>query len=249
MNRKLTIVFLLFLFQIGFSQTGKILYGKVVNNENPIKGIEVINLMTKSITTTDAIGNFGISAKEKDVLVFISKNYIQKELLIDKNQLDKNNIVISLLKKTVQLEEVVINSKTTPHFDANSQKIVDKKYFDDTQSSPKNRFVYDGLIENGMDFNRMYKDLLKIFRKEKDHNNANIRMVEFKEYAVANSDQDFFVKTLKLKPEETTSFLAYCDADPQSKMIAENGNILDLIDFMFSKSLEFKKNTALTINK
>jgi hypothetical protein len=74
-------------------------------------------------------------------------------------------------------------------------------------------------------------------------------MVEFKEYALANSDQDFFVKTLNLKPDETTSFLAFCDADPQSKIIAEKGNILDLLDFMFSKSLEFKKNNALTINK
>lgn len=249
MKTKLITVFFVFLFQFGYSQTEKLLQGKVVNNENPVEGIEVINLMAKKITTTDATGHFAILAKAKDVLVFISKNYIQKELFIDKILMDKNSIVVSLLKKTKQLEEVVITSKTTPTFDTHLQKIRDKKYFDDAQSSPKNRFVYNGLIENGMDFNRMYKDLLKIFRKNKDQVKTNARMVEFKEYALANSDQDFFIKALKLKPEETTSFLAFCDADPQSKIIAENGNILDLLDFMFTKSLEFKKNTALTVNK
>lgn len=249
MKTKLTIAFFVFLFQFGFSQTEKLLQGKVINNENPVEGIEVINLMAKKITTTDAVGHFAISVKAKDVLVFISKNYIQKELFIDKSQMDKNNIIVSVLKKTEQLEEVVITSKTTPSIDTNLHKIMDKKYFDDAQSSPKNRFVYNGLIENGMDFNRMYKDLLKLFGKNKDHIKTNVRMVEFKEYALANSNQDFFVKTLKLKPEETTSFLAFCDADPQSKIIAENSNILDLLDFMLSKSIEFKKNTALTINK
>jgi hypothetical protein len=225
---------------MGFAQTGKLIRGKVVNNDNPISGIEVINLMAKSTTTTDANGTFSILVKNKDVLVFISKDFVQKELYVDEERIDKNNFTISLPKKAKQLEEVVVTGKTAIASSTNMQRILDQKYVADAQTSPKNRFIYDGTIENGMDFVRMYKDLLKIFKKKKNAADKNKQTVEFKEYVLANSDEDLFVKTLKLKPEETSSFLAYCDADPKSKVIAENGNILDLLDFMYVKSIAFK---------
>lgn len=248
MKTKLLTSLFLFLFQMGFAQTGTIIHGKVMNNDNPIAGIEVINLMTKSSTTTDATGSYSISAKNKDVLVFISKDFVQKELYVDQERIAKNNFTISLPKKVEQLQEVVVTSKTALASGTNIQRIIDQKYVDDEKSSPKNRFIYDGTIENGMDFVRMYKDLLKIFKKSKSTADKNKRTVEFKEYALANSDQDLFVKTLKLKPEETSSFLAFCDADPQSKVIAEKGNILDLLDFMYAKSLSFK-NEGVTSAK
>jgi len=159
MKRKLLIVMFLFLFQIGFSQTGRLVHGKVVSNETPIVGVEVININSKSIAITDRDGHFAITASPKDILVFVTKNYEPKKVFLDQNSIGKIGFTISLIEKRQQLEEVVITSETKPKFD--SQKIVDIQYFDDEKSSPKNRLINDGTIENGVDFVRIYKDVIK----------------------------------------------------------------------------------------
>lgn len=164
MKHRLFIVFFLFLFQISTSQTGRVFYGKVVNNGNPIKGIEVISLNTKKTAISDKNGLFTITVTTKDVLVFVSKYYETKRIFLDSGHLQDNNFTISLTQKEEQLEEILITSVTTPKFD--SRKIIDESHFYNVESSPKNRLVYDGTIENGIDFVRIYKDVQKKLAKE-----------------------------------------------------------------------------------
>jgi hypothetical protein len=57
----------------------------------------------------------------------------------------------------------------------------------------------------------------------------------------ASCTQDFFHKTLALKPNEIALFLDFCDADSQSKTLIENNNVLSLMDFLLAKNIEFKK--------
>lgn len=239
MKYKLLIVCSLFLFQIGFSQTGRTVYGKVTNNENPITGTEVINLTTKSITHTDRNGLFSITANPKDILVFVSKNYETKKLYLAQSSTDATAFKVVLIQKEEPLKEVVVTSQTKPKFD--SQKIADGKSFDDNQSSPKNRFIYDGTIENGTDFVRIYKDIIKAFRKNKEENNRE-KNVPFKTLILNNYDTDFFAKTLNLKQNEIIPFLAFCEADSKSKDITEESNTLAVMDFLMTKNTEFKKN-------
>ncbi len=164
MKRKLFIVFFLFLFQIGISQTGRFVHGKVVHNENPIKGVEVVSLNTQNIAITDSNGLFSIIVNPKDILVFITKHYETKRVYLDPSHLDNYNFTISLIQKKEQLDEIVITKVATPKFD--SQKIVDESHFYTLQSSPKNPFIKDASIENGIDFVRIYKDIQKKLAKE-----------------------------------------------------------------------------------
>lgn len=228
----------LFLFQICFSQTGRTVHGKVIYNGNPITGTEVINLTTKSITHTDRNGHFSIMANSKDVLAFVSKNYETKKIHLGQSSSDKTDFSVVLTQKNEQLNEVVVTSQTKPKFD--SQKIADGKNFDDNQSSPKNRLVYDGTIENGTDFVRIYKDIVKAFRKNKEENNA-AKTVPFKTLILNNYDTDFFAKSLDLKQNEIVPFLAFCEADPKSKNITEESNTLSVMVFLMVKNAEFKK--------
>jgi hypothetical protein len=69
--------------------------------------------------------------------------------------------------------------------------------------------------------------------------------LEFKKIASATCNQDFFDKTLQIKPDEIALFLEFCDADPKSKTILENTNPLKVMDFLFAKNVEFKKLQAL----
>ena len=61
------------------------------------------------------------------------------------------------------MAEVIVSKNKQIKAIQGSQEIVDQQYFDDEKASPQNRtMMQTGVIENPMDFVRMYKDVLKI---------------------------------------------------------------------------------------
>lgn len=240
MKIKLLVTVLFFVFQSGFSQTEKLIKGKVICDNFPVQGIEVINLVSEKSTVTNAYGAFSILAKAEDMLVFVSKNYDYKRLFLEQDDIDKNNFTILLIKKPEQLEEVIITKIVFPHIGFN-QEFADKLSLEKAATTPKNRSVYNGTIENGADINRIVGMILRIFIKEKEAAKNNVPKIEFKKLATNSFSQDFFNKTLALKPDEIALFLDFCDADSKSKTLIENNNVLSLMDFLFAKNIEFKK--------
>lgn len=156
MKAKFLIVILFFLVQIGFSQTGMFVHGKVVNNDIPIKGVEIISLNTKNIVITDGNGLFSIIVNPKDILVVGLKGYEPKRIVLDPSRAENYYVKVQLVPLRDELEEIVVTSFVRPKFD--SQKIVDTQYFDDNITSPKNRLIKDGTIDNGINFVRLFKD-------------------------------------------------------------------------------------------
>jgi hypothetical protein len=233
MKSKLLIIALLFLFQFSFSQTEKLLQGKVLSGDFPVEGVEIVNLVTEKTTTTDTNGRFNILIKTDDMLVFVSEKYEYKRLFLDEEFLRKNNFIILLTRKPDQLEEVVITKISFPKikFDKNiaSQLSIEKAAI-----NRKPTGVYDGTIENGMGITIP----LGSGRKK-------IHQIEFKELVKKTNDENYYLEILKLKPEELGLFIEFCDADPKSKIILENVNSLSLMDFLLAKNIEFKKLPAL----
>lgn len=164
MKNKCFIFFFLFLVQIGISQTGMFVHGKVVNNDVPIKGVEIISLNTKNIVVTDSNGLFSIIVNPKDVLVVGVKGYEPKRIVLDPSRAENYYIKVVLVPSRDELEEIVVTSFVRPKFD--SQKIIDTQYFDDLHSTPKNRLIKDGTIENGINFVRLYKDAKSLVTKD-----------------------------------------------------------------------------------
>lgn len=230
MKIKLPFFFLLLVYQFGFSQTEKLIQAKVLCEDFPLQGIEVLNLASKVTTITDSNGKFSILAKAKDTLMFVSKNYEYKRFFLKKEDLEKNNIIIYLTRKMEQLEEIIVISKINfpkIKFDKNiaSQLTIEK-----AAKNPKPYGVYDGTIENGMGMTIN----LPSGRKK-------IHEIEFKELMKKSYNDSFYIETLKLKPEEIGLFIEFCDADPKSKTILKNTNPLKSMDFLMSKKIEFKK--------
>ena len=230
MKIKLPFFFLLLVYQFGFSQTEKLIQAKVLCEDFPLQGIEVLNLASKVTTITDSNGKFSILAKAKDTLMFVSKNYEYKRFFLKKEDVKKNNIIIYLTRKMEQLEEIIVISKINfpkIKFDKNiaSQLTIEK-----AAKNPKPYGVYDGTIENGMGMTIN----LPSGRKK-------IHEIEFKELMKKSYNDSFYIETLKLKPEEIGLFIEFCDADPKSKTILKNTNPLKSMDFLMSKKIEFKK--------
>jgi hypothetical protein len=139
----------------------------------------------------------------------------------------------------------VIRKKLVPSF-GNTQRIVDKKYFDDAQSSPKNRLMpSDGTIKNGMDFTRLFKDIFKLIRGKKPKKTELDLEVNFIEVVNEKFKNSFFINTLKINEYQIGLFLIFCEYDSKSKTVINSNSEFELMDFLITKSEEFKTNITL----
>ena len=65
MKVKLLTIISFLTYQFSISQTEKLIHGKVLSNNYPLKKVEVINKTAKTSTTTDYLGEFSIVGKSK----------------------------------------------------------------------------------------------------------------------------------------------------------------------------------------
>jgi len=195
--------------------------------------VDVINKTSQKSTTTNDKGVFIIEVKANDSLLFYTKDYYLKKLKLSNEQIEQNNLQVVMIKKPEELEEVVINQM-------NSIKLSkDENYkqgkLDDIDVEKRGgklrTGVYDGSIENGM------TKIKRLFGSK----NKTLPEIEFATLAKSTCDQKFYIETLKLKPEEIDLFLQFCDADPKSKTLIKNHNVLSMMDFLSFKNFEYKK--------
>lgn len=237
--KKLLLLYFIFTIHCCFSQTEKPIKGIVLCDDSPVQGIEVVNLVTEKTAITNSEGVFLIAAKEEDMLVFISKKHYYKRLFLEKEDFKRNSLRITLTQKPEELEEVIITKAPLKSKGFYSQAAADEINLEKA-NRPKPIGVYDGVILNSPDFIRIGKMILAVFNKKKEDKKESHAKIEFKELTKTNFEEEFFINSLKLKPEEIVLFLEYCDADPKSKTVLENSNPLLLLDFLLIKNKEFK---------
>lgn len=242
MITKLLSILVLFTSQFGFSQTIK---GKIVFNNYAIPKVDVINSNSKILTVSDAKGNFSIVAKMNDTLIFIAKNYELKKVTVNPLIINDKDLKIELVLKAEELKEVVISKIGLKTTWLTKEEIEQIKL---NSSRPKQGLKIIDYKESpmlfGVDFIRIGKQINKLFKKEESIKTESVK-ANFKDFTKANCDQNYFINTLKLKPEEIELFLDFCDADSKSKTIANSKNVLSTMDFLLEKSIAFRKQIVL----
>jgi hypothetical protein len=228
-------------YQLSISQTEKVLHGKVVSQNNVLKEVEVINKTSKTSTTTNDLGEFSILVKAKDSLLFFTKDFFFTRLKVTQENMDQNNIIVNMILKPEELNEVVVTTIKLAPIRLSQQDIDEIKLSKSSSSLQKYTGVYDGTIVNGVDFVRLGTGLLNLFKKEKEEPKKKIPEIDFKKLVSTSIPLDFFTKDLKLKPEEKDLFLEFCDADPKSKTLLQHSNILATMDFLTLKNDAFRK--------
>jgi hypothetical protein len=237
---KFVVFFLFFSIQISFSQSETVYKGEILCNNFPIENVEIINLNSEKSAFSNSAGEFSIAAKPDDIVVFTSKLYEYKRISVLPEYLNSLIQIISLIKKPEELEEVIVTKMKWQHVgsdkNASNQIALDKM-----QSQIKNPFIYDGSITNGPDLIKIGRLIIDLFKKDKTETKNKIPEIQFYELAKNKNYQEYYSKSLNLKPEEIELFLQFCDADPKSKIVAQNNNSLGMMDYLFAKNLEFKK--------
>jgi hypothetical protein len=240
MSKFTTLLFLLISY-ISFSQTEQLISGKVSYQETFQKNIDVINFTSKKITQTNALGAFSIEAKVNDVLIFMSDNFIDQKYKLTAEDFEKKVLSITLIEKPIPLEEIEIQQVKQLKIAAVSYNDMKMTKIQKDAARPKVEGVYTGEMVNAVDFIQLGKMVGKLFKSNKPKAKKAAETVSFKEYATTNFNPTFFYKTLKLKPEETSRFLEYCQSDPKSTTTVESSYELTVLEFLLAKKAEFDK--------
>ena len=236
---------ILFLFIVTITsclaQNQKELRGKIVCEGRGIAAVDLVNLTSKKSTTTDNQGHFSISVAIGDELYILSKEYIDFKLKITEAHFHQNPLTIVIEKKPIALEDVEIVSKSSLKVQI-SQADIDAIKLAKQSQALKVVNLYDGTIENGVDFVRMFKGIANWFKnKDKEPEQKPVPPPSFKDFLSSHYDRNFYLNNLKLKPEEIELFIAYCEADTRATVLAERQDVLEMADFLFEKNETFRK--------
>ncbi|MBC7641523.1 MAG: hypothetical protein H7174_04175 [Flavobacterium sp.] len=208
----------------------------MVNDSVKVDNVTVFNVNgRKGAIIKD--GFFEINARTKDTLVFSSMIFQTKKIILQANDFEKP-FVVNLKTYTNQLKDVKVNNKKYSPIQGDTQKYVDQLYSDDAQSHIKNTTVYEGQTP-GVNFVRLFKDVVKLFKKKNPKKLDYFADVSFTELVLSKIKYDYFTNTLKLKDEEVRLFLVFCENDEVSKDLSRYKTSFELMDFLFNKNKEF----------
>ena len=241
MKVKLLVTLFFVYGQFCFSQTIK---GKVVYNNYAIPNVEVINSTQKKITMSDADGNFLITAKANDILVFISKQHQLRSFTVNPLLFTNGELLVELILNAEELNEVLVTTMPSIKLSKDQkweQGKLDQYTLEKNAQKLKVTGVSSHTIENGTDLMRIGGMILGLFIKEKDKEKKALPKIEFIAMAKNSCDQKFYIETLKLKPDQIDLFLQFCENDPKSNALLQDSNDLAVMEFLIKKNNEFKK--------
>lgn len=261
MRQKLFFILLFGLFSLSASSqlSREILRGQIVSDSAIAERVTVFNISSNKGAVSDDLGFFTIFARASDTLVFSSVAFKQTSLVLTETDFLVTVMKVRLEVFVNELDEVVVrpfslsgdlardekNLKVTmKKSDINPLQATDILLVEDKQSSLRNTAMpNDGSIQYGMDFVRIGKDILRWFKKDKEE--KPIEFVSDKIFSEAAQEKftyHFFTETLGLEQDEIGLFLSYCENDPKVKSLLSQNKEIELIDFLISKSVDYKKN-------
>lgn len=213
--------------------------GKIVCNEIAVKSVDIINLTTKKSTTSDKNGFFTIEATVNEMLYFISEDYHDLKVKITHDNVNKN-LIINLTQKPIEIEEVLIEKKTSFKGIGSYNDIKMAKIENDA-TAPKVVGVYTGEIVNGVDFVQIGKSIWKLIKGKKKTPSTKEEEIDYQEFIETVFNEEFFTKTLQLKADQVQLFLDYCLTDEKFLETISKKNKFEMMNALISKYEEFKK--------
>jgi len=246
MKTKTIILALCFFCQFCYGQilTRMALHGFVVNDSVSVESGSVLNLNSNSRTLISEQGVFDITAKKNDTLLFLSMGFLPKKIILAEKDFAASLLIIKLNTLINPLKEVVVSKIDISLSLGDIQKIIDKEYFDDKQSSRQSSLMPFKEIENGMDFIRIRKMIWKLFVNENPNNENLVDCGGFTKVVPTRINQFFFTNTLQLKEDQIGLFLIFCESDSNSKALLKPDAEIELIEFLIDKNEEFKSFTT-----
>ncbi|WP_125411795.1 hypothetical protein [Leeuwenhoekiella sp. MAR_2009_132] len=212
-------------------------------------GIVIYNKTSLRGTITSLEGTFDLAVAQNDEVVIQSLQFAPVTVLVDKGIVNSKQINITLRETITVLDEIVV----TPYdltgdivADVNRVRVIEPVPFtgDDIriedsqydQYSPAENVALDNQRwRYGLNFVNIFKAVFDINKNDDD-----IQKSAEDELAQMYSNQ-FFQENLNIKKEAIGAYMDYVAENGLSKEMLENGNELNLIQFLIEKRDDFEK--------
>ena len=217
------------------------LRGKVLYQDSSVVAANILNTNSEQATITDDNGEFAIEVKLGDELIISSVQYEIRALIITKEILQRNRLVVDVNEKIQVLDEVVVSPTRPEKFlDLQEEEFKKIDYTSDKSTRVDNEILRKNQLYEGVDFVNIFKLMYKALRKKDSDDGGGS--------AYAPSDvirqiypDAFFAEELQIPPDQIGLFLEFIDDRLEAKDLLKKENEFQLMDFLIKQSEKFAK--------
>ena len=221
--------------------------GTLYDAEAPISGAKIMNVTSKSITSSDGLGQFEIFAKVNDTVIFSSLFHHTKKVVVIASLL--NNEQVFELKKIVnELDEVEVQGAiVTEEMDAEEEtKKLNKQFKTDVEKNP-HLYRRHNANSGPIDILEIGRRVAKLFKrktpKEKETADTSLSATELDTLFKTDKffNDNFLVLNLNITKDYKYLFFEYIGTKnlPSALLLPENK--IYLVDELLEYSQDFRE--------
>ena len=235
-------LFLIFIFQLSFSQDRVLIQGKVIYRNIDVPAANVINNTAQITTITNDNGEFQILAKVDDEIIFSSVQYIIRTVRVNEEIIRNKRLVVQINQRVRELDEVVITPDDTAKFlDLKEEQFKGFDYLADKSTRIQNILTDDRQVVNGLNFVNIFRLLSTLIDSKSEEEKINISPSEVLPYIL---EENFFKNVLNLETFQTEDFLSKLDSDENLKKLILEKNQFLIIDYLLKEANNYLKKTS-----
>ncbi len=220
------------------AQQRTFLNGKLLYRNNNVVAANVINNSSQFNTITDSNGEFQIDVLEGDEIIFSSVEFKFKTVIITKEILKKNRLVVNITERVNILDEIVISPENTEKFiDLKEEEFKGYNYVQDKSTKLDNTILKEGQFYNGINLVNVAKLISKLILNPSQENKLNLIPSKVLPYVF---DNNFFINELNLKEDQIDDFMTYLDQKLPSAELLQKSKQFLLIDYLFNSVEDYK---------
>jgi len=235
-------LFLIFIFQLSFSQDRVLIQGKVIYRNIDVPAANVINNTAQITTITNDNGEFQILAKVDDEIIFSSVQYIIRTVRVNEEIIRNKRLVVQINQRVRELDEVVITPDDTDKFlDLKEEQFKGFDYLADKSTRIQNILTDDRQVVNGLNFVNIFRLLSTLIDSKSEEEKINISPSEVLPFIL---EENFFKNVLNLETFQTEDFLSKLDSDENLKKLILEKNQFLIIDYLLKEANNYLKKTS-----
>lgn len=217
------------------------LRGKVLYQDSSVVAANILNTNSEQATITDDNGEFAIEVKLGDELIISSVQYEIRVLIISKEILQRNRLVVDVNEKIQVLDEVVVSPTRPEKFlDLQEEEFKKFDYTSDKSTRVENEILRKNQLYEGVDFVNIFKLMYKALRKKNSDDQIGSSYAPSDVIRQIYPDA-FFSEELHIPQGQIGLFLEFIDDRLEAKDLLKKENEFQLMDFLIKQSEKFAR--------
>ncbi len=258
MLRFISLLFIICFSLTAFAQDRTLVSGKIIvpENDDP-EGMTVYNKTSRTGTITNTEGEFKIRVAVNDSVSFSALQFQRFTVVVDQGVVESGELNVFIRESVEELPEVVlsphdlsgnvnadvarirISEVDLPNYSAAELEAMGVRVEPDSLTGPRRNEAMlssQTYLVNGLNFVNIFKAIVGDNTKRKE-----IPKREMDDYMRQIYNSEFFRENLNIEEDNINDFIFYASDNGLDAEMMENGNELDLIEFLIAQSRDYKE--------